>query len=688
MWNRFRAALVALLVAGLAAPAFASDVGVQLSLAEYQKLLAAEKGPTVTVIDSLVLAGSFDARNLTVTLTGRAFGKKQPVPVLSSPGAVRLYGCQGPGVIQRDDSDFSLTPLADKFSVTCQLASPTNDRLELTTTSSVLWVQSSVTDGDLVETDAADGSRTLSIVRKTAGSTDVVKLAATGHYQITLRPGETGFRYEVDVQNPNRIHQPFTLSLSSGEHVQKVDATVGYDVSGTSYRFDLPPGDSTVSLTGTLSASSFTPPVAASVQYLLLEADPLLRLTVPKPPRRISPQESGMTPRFRGAQAFLLSTGETTSWSVKKLEVLRTTSFAITSAEHKLYVSRDGEAIGESAYAIDNQGAADLALPMKAEPTYAALDGQAVLLTKNAAGNLWTPLSAGTQTLTVQDRQHVKRRLGFAWGTLWLPEMGTPASSASIEVAYPKHWLPLFASFRGDTRTAVPSTPTLFWLVVIAVWTGILAASLGFKPRKRILLAIAAGVCVLVAGWATAIVVIADAALSLVLIWRRLRGHKWLGTILGAAAFFVLLFVVGEMMGGNRFEAATSGLAGSPSPAGYYGAKERTMKNYDWRGSNGLVVIGNAPSPAATAPQTYEGLPAKIQIPPGARSTWFSAELLRTDPPRGVHVLLVADWIVEWVEALLALIALALIVREQRAIREGWRTLFPAQPSPAPAPQP
>jgi hypothetical protein len=662
------------------ATAHAEEVGVKLSLDEYEKLRDAHEQPSVAVIESLKLTGTFRARNLGVAITGRSSGKRVAVDVLKDAGAVRLFGCDGDGIVSRTaEGTFTLTPLAAKFSVRCSLSLQTNDRLELETTPSVLWVESAIADGDLVVNDGEDGSRSLSIVRQTSGNADVVALSSTGHYQVSLSPGETAFEYQIDVRNPNRVHQPFQVKPASSEHVRQVDAEVNYDLTDGVYHFDLPPGDSTIHLRGTLPGTRFTPPVEASVQYLLLEAHPLLRLTVPQPPRRISTQETGLRPKFRGAQAFLLSPAEAVTWTTSKLDVLRTTSFAVSEATHHYYVSREGLAVAESRYKLDNQGASDLALPMKALPTFASLNDEPVLMTKNSTGDFWTPLSAGSQELLVQHRQELHHRFGLAWGTLWMPQLAASASRSEVDVRYPSEWQPLVERFRGETRTWQPSESTLMGMAVLIVWTWLVAGAFGLKGIRRGVLAAAAGVTVLTASWAWMLVVLGDVVVSGLVLLPRLRGSAFgmlTAAAVGCVVVYALLNVV-STRSRSEFGASTAALSGE---ADYRGAArmERSKTLGGFAKSADKVATGAADAPyAGSGSSPYEGLPAKIELPSGARSTWFSAEMLQTDEPRGVQVILMQSWLADLFAGLLGLLALGVIAREYRAIRSGIERLWP-----------
>jgi hypothetical protein len=383
-----------------------------------------------------------------------------------------------------------------------------------------------------------------------------------------------------------------------------------------------------------------------------------------------------LTPKFRGAQAFLLSSGEAITWTTSKLEVLRTTSFAIRDASHRFYVTREGLAVAESDYKLDNQGASDLALPMKAQPTFASLNGEPVLMTKNTAGDFWTPLSGGSQELLVQHRQELSHRLGFGWGTLWLPQLATPASQSHVDVRYPREWQPLIERFRGDTRMWQPEQTTLFGIALLIVWTWIVAGVLGLKGYRRGLCAVAAGGTVLGATWAWELIVLGDVVVTGLALLPSLRGSA-VGMLLAASA---ACFVVYSAM--NLASTARTDFGGSTAAlSGEYRNEAGTERMKTLQAFNTADKAARLQGDAAGATASYEGLPAKIELPGGARSTQFSAEMLQTDQARGVEVFLIQSWLAELMGNLLALLALAVIAREQRTIRGGLVTLWP-HPSP------
>jgi hypothetical protein len=650
--------LAALLLPGGAAAEAAKD-GVapelRVALAEYDRLRDADTSPAVTVVDLLRLTGSFQKHDLGVTLTGRTSGKRATVPILTGSAGLRLFGCDGEAILSRGASSFDLTPLAPKFTLRCRIAGVGSDRLELRTTAAVLWVEAGVADGEPIGTDSEDGTRQVSLVRvSSAAAGDIVKPSAVARYRLSLQPDETRFRYQLDVHNPNRARASFDVTLRTTEHVQQIDAQAAYDVAGARYRFDLPPGDGTIVLSGTFPGSSFTPPVDASVQYVLLEAHPLLRPLVQGSPRRISPGETGLKAEFRGGQAFLLNGAESLAWATTRLEALRATSFAVHGATHTYFITREGEMLAESTLYLDNQGAADITLPVKAEPTFASLGGEAVLLTRNPSGDLWMPLSQGVQSLVVQYRESLAQGHGFAWGRLPLPQVSAPATETTIGLRYPREWVPLFERFQSDSRLWDPGAERIFWTIVLAFWTGLVLHLLGVATRRTILLALCSGVALFAAEWALWAIIAADLAITALWFYGLSKRPGLAPLVVAAvAAMFVVWMVT---------------MAGSlASRAGVSEAKLAYQ-----RSDSDASLAGEAPKAAAN----YQGLPAKVTLPPGARRTGFVAEMLATETPRFVTVLLVRESTFALFGSALAGLALLLFLRDRRQIWSGFQTLL------------
>lgn len=651
-----------------------------LPLGEYERLAAR---PSVTVVDTLRVVGSFAGRDLSLVVIGRAAGVLPQIELLSGPSTLRLHGCEGDAILSRSAGGvFELLPQSGRFTLRCRIAVPGTDSLQLQLAPSVLWAESAVQDGELVRLEDAkdhEGWRELSIVRTVeSGAGEPLQPSLTARYHLMLQPEATEFLYRFEVRNPNRAYLELTLPLSSGEQVQRVDTTASYELGAGAVKVKLPPGEVTVQLMGSLRGERFMPKVAASVQYALVDSHPLLRPVITTAAQRISVTETGLSPRFSYSQAFLFSKGpgQALSWQVHKLEALRTTSFAVNTARHVFFLASDGAVLGETALVLANQGAPSLTLRSRAEPTFASLQDAPVLLTKDEGSALFLPLGQGRQDVLVQHRQALRRAAGFAWGTLHLPDPGIPASHGVVELRYEQKWQPLFESLPPEPRFPSFGLGLLFGLLALFVVTERLLAAFAVPRGARI-------------------------AATLLLTGAAYSSGLWLGLLLGAELVLGLLLLVPWVLE-NRpsFWTVVGGLAvggtlclilasmllvrGASSPRGSealiesrYDAKDREPKKPEPAGSPGT-------SEAAPA---YQGLPAKIVMPGGHDHSYLSRELLSAEH-HGVFVIMVSRPLVALVGNLmlgLALILLALNLQALRSsLRARWQRIFSPRPEQAP----
>ena len=654
------------LAAFAAAQESAPGSQVTIPLAEYERLRTPD-AESVTVVDAARLSGSFRERNLSISFTGRSVGSRSSIPVLRAEGGLTLWNCSGSGIVTRGEQGFRLRPLADTFTATCRIAASGSDRLELTSTREVLAVESAVVDGELVAADAnGDGTQRYSLVRQSAGAAQNIAPTATGRYLLTLLPDEARFRYAIEVHNPNRSRRPFEVRLLSGEHVQQIDAVAPYEVIEGAYRFDLPPGDTTIVMTGQLAGDSFRPPVDASLQYLAIESHPIVRPRVEGSPKRISATEAGVPIQFRGPQAFLLGSGETVRWKKTKLEAMHTTSFAVTSARHTLFVAAEGSALGESAFAVDNQGASDLTVPVRPEPTYASIGGEALLMTKGSDGKLTIPLSPGKQDIVVQHKQSIRKFLGFAAGKLAVPQLTVPATSLMMTMNYPRQWYPVIESFSTRTKIWRPSDSMLILFVALLVWTERLLAWLRLPLRRRLVIATLFALAAIASTPLAVLVLLLNASFSITWLISILQGVKWTtGRALFATAILVLVLfgLLTTTQVRDASEEYDSGLgrvvASAPPP-------ERSE-----------VLLQKGMQDAKSL--DYQGLPARFEVPSGERHSRFTQEMLSVEREHSVAVVLVSATLVWFLTALLAVAAVFAVWRSRTALVAGVRERLAAR---------
>jgi hypothetical protein len=674
-----RSIAAVLICAFLAIGALAeNESNVTIPLTDYEQLKKTTENASATVIDTMTLGGTFKDRNLTVTFAGRNVGTRTATNLITDAGDVTLSGCTGDALLTRGSKgSYQLIALAPAFTLKCDVRLSGSDRLPMKVQPSVLSIRSAVADGELVAGEEEnDGARTWTLVRQVAGTNETLAATATGRYLITLLPDTTSFRYVIQVHNPNRSTSPLPLHLVSGEHLQQIDSNAPYEVKDNSYVFAMPPGDSTITLSGELQGTSFAPPVAASLQYAVIESHPLLRPTLQSSPKRVSTGETGIETQYRGALAFEIGEKERISWSVTRLEAMRAISYAVHRASHTLFVPANGPILGESEFALDNQGAPELVLPQKPEPTYVALQNEPVLMTKNKAGELTIPLSAGEQKLVVQHRQNI-RSWGILAGELDVPRVPVQATNTHVEIRYPTHWLPLWQSFATQVWFWKPEPEAFFTFIIFALWVERVLLFLGVPLKRRLtiagFLAYATGII------PTMLWIVAIGCLSITVLWlasHRARfkpKHALIGAFLGLVVLFLIvaLSFIGKKE--ERYDTATTETAAS-SNLGYVGNAARK------------VGAAPPPPPAAPAQAAYQGLPAKFELPSGDRSSDFNEQLLAVDRPQTVQIVLLSMTIVTWAAALLTLIAAWLLWRERVTIKQVVREKLAAAATPAPAP--
>lgn len=652
------------LLAQDAKPAGNSQVTIPLDT--YDTLRRNSDVPSRTVIDTILIGGGFRERNLTITFTGRTLGTRPPAPALQQAHDITISGCSGNAIVARTGKGaFDLIPLAESFEVKCELRISGSDRLRMHVTPSVLAVRSNVADAELVAGDEDDsGARDYTLVRHVAGPGETLAATATGRYLITLLPDATRFRYAIDVHNPNRTTASLELVLQSNEHLQQIDSAAPYEVNAGRYVFSTPPGDSTIALTGELRGTSFIAPVRASLQYLVIESHPLLRPAVQTPAKRISLGETGVTAQYRGALAFETGT-ERITWQVARLQALHAISYAVNNAFHRVFVPVDGPVLGESTFALRNEGAPELVLPPKPEPTYVSLGDEPVLMTKNATGQLTVPLSQGEQQVLVQHRQALQRGLGFAAGSIAVPQLAVAATQTHLHLTYPARWIPLYETFASRARVWTPGAGQVLLFVLLLVWVERLLRWLGFNVQRRVLIAILTALAAMFVTLILGLVLVAFGALTVAWIATLpVRSRVGFGAVAGLVVFIVLIYT------------ATFGTRGTSNRK--YDISSEDAVTDTAMSTTAPVREPGAPAAAGTATAAYQGLPAKFLLPGGERSSSFSQELLRTDRPQTAFVLAISSALVNWLGVLLAIVPIGMLWRERYRIADAVRTRLAA----------
>jgi hypothetical protein len=280
-----------------------------------------------------------------------------------------------------------------------------------------------------------------------------------------------------------------------------------------------------------------------------------------------------------------------------------------------------------------------------------------MLMTKNAAGELTVPLSPGEQTVVVQHRQGLRRLLGFAFGSLAVPQLTVPATTTSLTLSYPGEWIPLYESFASQSQvwTVEPADFALF--VLLALWIERLLAWLTVAPRRRITIALLTALAATVVSAFLVLVLLGLGVLTILWISTRTSKRLKFAAVALVAVGVALAFMV-------------------------YVAMSTASKNRDYSSANVSSVAAPSRDESGrvqTAPQSlapahaYQGLPAKFTLPAGEHWSSFSQELMRVDRPQTADVVVISTALTKWPGLAVALVAVALIWRERQRLGDAIR---------------
>ena len=106
-------------------------------------------------------------------------------------------------------------------------------------------------------------------------------------------------------------------------------------------------------------------------------------------------------------------------------------------------------------------------------------------MTKNAAGELTVPLSAGQQHVIVQHRQAIAH-FPIVFARLQVPRLPVPATYTNVTIRYPDHWIPLWQSFASRGTTWRPETATTIAFLLLALWIERVLAFVNVRARTRV----------------------------------------------------------------------------------------------------------------------------------------------------------------------------------------------------------
>ncbi len=435
-----------------------------------------KRRPSITVVDEISLAGKLSEGKFTLRIKGQATGTPSMVEWMNAPENSRIRRCEGNILVYRSERGYSFVPKGEKFFATCEFLFRQQESLMLEFTKAVIDVRPDINDAQVTEQSTGDGGLRMVFSRRSTSQVQRVsdgKVMVVPRYRLTITSDQIIFRYDLNFDNPNSQAKPFLLSLVNGEIVNQVKTHMPNELRPKELILQVRPGQSLVSVLGQLKVPHFQPLLDQEEQYLLLEFHPLVALKLTKEAARIGIEQTGMTPTYQAAIAFLVGRGKEIEWETKTREVFDSDSYTGLRADYLVYLPIRGQAIIDSSWTFRNQGKPSVALRLPSKPYFASSDGVPQVLAKTEDNELFLPLRTGTTSIRVQyDPSKQLPRLGGFWQTD-LVKPATVLPEANVELRTDAKHAILVANFLGETKFPWFQTVFLFGAMVAAIlWFG------------------------------------------------------------------------------------------------------------------------------------------------------------------------------------------------------------------------
>ncbi len=666
-----------------------------LDLDEYIALKKQGDVAALTSIEEAQLSGTFQ-KNLSLRLSGTSMGAAKPEAFLAATHDIVLHACSGNAVLQKTSGQYAIVPFpsfkeAKRFTLTCQVRVKNWNEIRFDLTN-VIHAEARVAGMDAL--NLSEEGESINLVLQPmarVSSHQKAEVSAVGRYAISVRPEENRFVYQLTLHNPNAARTDWDLTLPNSEVVQKVVFSGEYtEISASSYRFKVNPGEALVTLSGVLKNPRFVAPLK-SQQFLLLENHPLLQLKVDAKSRRVSPSDTGLNPAFAGARGYVLQNGESLAWEPRKLEVFSALGFSVNSARYLYYIPETGRPVIEGALQIFNQGSPEIPLKIPGTATYVEVNSEPQVLSKDAEGNLLLQLNAGQNRVVFQYQPTREISGGVASVGENLARPDAVLSNVTLTLATPAKWR--LGVVRGLNEMVSDLSPdiALLYLLTLVVFFILLQRGFSFSRSQSAVftgvfaIALLFNETVLLWAW------LSYAAVSIIKFLPRIKA-KFAKTpvrtlVVGGAIAIVLAMGLNialekvSRFSTNMLAKVDDGSYESFAPGAMDEEGGRSDKVLRQKGAlppaaprGGSAPLGAAP-PSEAEPD-YQGLPAKIEIPRAGKKVSFSQGLLDEKSTLKVRGLLVSRDVCAWLTLILcAFLGWKLVSRKNQL--KSW--LLPTQ---------
>jgi hypothetical protein len=462
-----------------------------------------------------------------------------------------------------------------------------------------------------------------------------------GIFRYTYGQERNEFIYDIKFTSFGTSLGRYEFDLPDGESIISVYGALKWEQKGQRLILDLESQKAEVTISGIFDGSLRTLeiPNLPGRHYVLIESDPEKRLSILKTTaEEIDLSQARLTPKYSNARAFLASPKDIFEITVEDLTVLPSLSAAVSSAQNIIAITSKGSILGELTYNYANTGLDYLTIDSKGTPLYAATDRGTAKLTKDKDKLLLSLPKGEYKTL---DYVYFSTRNPL--NPIDLVDVPIAKTDIPITTAYTTIYLPadyyVLGTFGAQGGSEIPPIETL--IIFFAV-IGIASYALYQSKRFMILYAIAAiglAVC-------NPLLFILLIIVSILVVAKRYV-HKNTSIVAMLAGGVLLVLLLAAVFIGLTFvwqmgtqSTMQRGPYDNPGYSANYAqvsesSSDNIIHNYkSIGGGEGSITV-----------PTREGvLPVKLDIPALGKTVSLTSYLVTKENPLSIKVLIIAEW--------------------------------------------
>jgi len=463
-----------------------------------------------------------------------------------------------------------------------------------------------------------------------------------GSFRYTYGQERNDFLYDIKFSSFGTSLGRYEFDLPDGDSIISVSGALKWEQQGQRLILDLESQKAEVTVSGIFDGSLKSlkiPDLPGGRHYVLIESDPEKRLSITRTTaEEIDLSQAQLTPKYSNARAFLASPLDVFEITVEDLSVLPSLSASVSSAQNRIAITAKGSMLGELMYSYANTGLDYLAIYSEGTPLYAATDRGTVKLTKDKDKLLLSLPKGEYKTL-----DYVYFTTRSPLNPIDLVDVPIAKTDMPITTAYTSIYLPadyfVLGTFGATGGSEIPPVETL--IVFFAV-IGIASTALYRSKRFMILYAITSiGLAVYSPLLFTLLIIV-----SILEVARRYV-HKNTSILAMIAGGIMLLFVIAAVFVGFMFlwqagtySPMTKNMDSSIGYSANYAQVSETSADNIMRN---FKSIGGGEG-SITVPTRTGVLPVKLEIPPLGKTITLTSYLVTKENPLSIKILIIAEW--------------------------------------------